>query len=86
MVTGGRYMTSGKVYEFMATGLPVVSAHEVEHDASTRARRHPLWAAAGPVEARRSPTPSPAARLAVETSDADRAAARPTSTSSRASI
>jgi glycosyltransferase involved in cell wall biosynthesis len=77
MVTGGRYMTSGKVYEFMATGLPVVSAHEVEHDATTVLARYPLWAgppsmdAAGIAEAFRA-----AARLAVETSDADRAASR----------
>jgi glycosyltransferase involved in cell wall biosynthesis len=79
MVTGGRYMTSGKVYEFMATGLPVVSAHEIEHDASTVLSDYPLWAgppamdAAGLADAFRL-----AAHKAVETSEADRAAARHT--------
>jgi hypothetical protein len=34
IATGGRYVTSGKVYEALASGLPVISAHEVEHDAS----------------------------------------------------
>ncbi|MFI7078684.1 glycosyl transferase [Micromonospora sp. NPDC049903] len=46
MVTGGRYMTSGKVYEYMATGLPVVSAHEPVHDASTLLSTYPLWTGA----------------------------------------
>ncbi|WP_247673192.1 glycosyltransferase [Micromonospora sp. C51] len=46
MVTGGKYMTSGKVYEYMATGLPVVSAHEAEHDASTLLSTYPLWTGA----------------------------------------
>ncbi|WP_247672141.1 glycosyltransferase [Micromonospora sp. M61] len=46
MVTGGRYMTSGKVYEYMATGLPVVSAHEADHDASTVLSTYPLWTGA----------------------------------------
>lgn len=46
MLVGGRYVTSGKVYEFMATGLPVVSAHEVDHDASTVLKGRPLWTGA----------------------------------------
>jgi glycosyltransferase involved in cell wall biosynthesis len=46
MVIGGRYMTSGKVYEALATGLPVMSAHEVEHDASTVMAGSPLWTGA----------------------------------------
>ncbi|MFI0796355.1 glycosyl transferase [Micromonospora rubida] len=77
MVTGGRYMTSGKVYEYMATGLPVVSAHEVEHDASTVLSEYPLWTGAVGLEAadladafRR------AAGLAVHSTDADRDKAR----------
>jgi glycosyltransferase involved in cell wall biosynthesis len=46
MVIGGRFMTSGKVYEALASGLPVMSAHEVEHDASTVMTGSPLWTGA----------------------------------------
>ncbi len=46
ILIGGRYVTSGKVYEYMATGLPVVSAHAVEHDASNVLDGHPLWTGA----------------------------------------
>jgi glycosyltransferase involved in cell wall biosynthesis len=46
LLPGGRYMSSGKVYEVMASGLPVVSAHEVEHDASVVLEGHPLWTGA----------------------------------------
>ncbi|HEV7707293.1 MAG TPA: glycosyltransferase [Asanoa sp.] len=77
IVTGGRYMTSGKVYEFMATGLPIVSAHEAEHDAATVLADYPLWAGPATVEATGiAESFRRAARLAVDTSDADRAAAR----------
>jgi hypothetical protein len=77
VVTGGRYMTSGKVYEFMATGLPIVSAHEAEHDAATVLADYPLWAGPATVEATGiAESFRRAARLAVDTSDADRAAAR----------
>lgn len=77
MLTGGRYMTSGKVYEIMATGLPVVSAHEIDHDASTVLSAYPLWA--GPTglgPERLAEGFRKAAALAVHTTDADRAAAR----------
>lgn len=47
MVIGGAYMTSGKVYECMATALPIVSVHEVEHDASTLLSGYPLWTGVG---------------------------------------
>ncbi|MFB7913388.1 glycosyltransferase [Streptomyces sp. NPDC056061] len=46
ILIGGRYVTSGKVYEYMATGLPIVSAHVVEHDASNVLDGHPLWTGA----------------------------------------
>jgi hypothetical protein len=36
-------MTSGKVYEYAATGLPIVSVHEREHDAATVLADYPLW-------------------------------------------
>jgi glycosyltransferase involved in cell wall biosynthesis len=77
MVTGGRYMTSGKVYEFMATGLPVVSAHEANHDASTVLSEYPLWT--GPVgldPERLANAFRDAAELAIRATDEDRAAAR----------
>ena len=47
MLVGGRYVTSGKVYEFAASGLPIVSAHEAEHDASEVLKDRPMWS--GPV-------------------------------------
>ena len=46
IIVGGKYVTSGKVYEYMATGLPVVSVHEREHDASDLLEGHPLWTGA----------------------------------------
>ena len=46
ILIGGRYVTSGKVYEYMATGLPIVSAHAAEHDASTVLAGYPLWTGA----------------------------------------
>ena len=46
MHVGGRYVTSGKVYEYMATGLPIVSGHATEHDASVLLGGYPLWTGA----------------------------------------
>lgn len=77
MIMGGKYMTSGKVYEYAATGLPVMSAHAVEHDATTVMTGHPLWTGAfGFDEEALAAAYSGAAKLAVEASDEDRAAAR----------
>jgi hypothetical protein len=45
-IIGGQYMTSGKVYEYLATALPIVSAHVPDHDASEVMRGYPLWAPA----------------------------------------
>ncbi|MEV0717603.1 glycosyltransferase [Asanoa sp. NPDC050611] len=77
MLVGGQYVTSGKVYEFMATGLPVLSAHDVRHDASNVLAGHPLWTGAVGLEPKRlAESFVKAARMAVEATDADRAAAR----------
>lgn len=39
----GRYVTSGKVYEYCATGLPIVSVHDPNNAASDVLREHPAW-------------------------------------------
>ncbi len=70
ILIGGRYVTSGKVYEYMATGLPIVSAHVVEHDASNVLKGHPLWTGAvGIDEEKLTESFVRAAHMAVETSD-----------------
>lgn len=77
MLVGGRFVTSGKVYEFMASGLPVLSAHDIEHDASNVLAGHPLWTGAVGLEPHRlAHSFTEAGRLAVKATDADRAAAR----------
>lgn len=42
---GGRYVTSGKVYEYVATGLPIVSAHEPDSAAGEVLADYPRWCA-----------------------------------------
>ncbi|MEU6061800.1 glycosyltransferase [Streptomyces sp. NPDC047097] len=70
ILIGGRYVTSGKVYEYMATGLPIVSAHVVEHDASNVLDGHPLWTGAPGLDvAGLTESFVRAAHMAVETSD-----------------
>lgn len=39
----GQYVTSGKVYEYLATAMPVVSVHDPGNAASTVLRDYPLW-------------------------------------------
>lgn len=77
MLAGGRFVTSGKVYEVMASGLPVLSAHEIDHDASTVLAGHPMWVPAVGLDpkllARSFVT---AAHLAVEATEEQREAAR----------
>jgi glycosyltransferase involved in cell wall biosynthesis len=77
MQVGGRYVTSGKVYEYMATGLPIVSGHSIEHDASTLLSGYPLWTgASGPDAEGISQSFRQAGRLAREATVRDRLAAR----------
>ena len=77
MVIGGRFMTSDKVYAVAASGLPVVSAHEVEHDASTVLRDNPLWTGAvGFDPALLAELFAKAARTALDATPEQRAAAR----------
>lgn len=40
---GGRFVTSGKIYELMATGLPILSAHDPELEAGNVLKNYPLW-------------------------------------------
>ncbi|MFN8156019.1 MAG: glycosyltransferase [Candidatus Nanopelagicales bacterium] len=39
----GLYVTSGKVFEYLATGMPIVSVHEPSNAASDVLRGYPLW-------------------------------------------
>lgn len=39
----GRYVTSGKVFEYAATGLPIVSVHDPGNATSDVLRDYPLW-------------------------------------------
>ncbi|WP_194422098.1 glycosyltransferase [Microbacterium abyssi] len=39
----GRYVTSGKVFEYAATGLPIASVHDPGNAASDVLRQHPAW-------------------------------------------
>ncbi|MEU6858687.1 glycosyltransferase [Glycomyces sp. NPDC046736] len=76
ILIGGRYVTSGKVYEYMATGLPIVSAHAIAHDASNVLKGHPLWTGARGLDAKAiADAFVDAAHLAVESTDAQHAAA-----------
>jgi glycosyltransferase involved in cell wall biosynthesis len=76
ILIGGRYVTSGKVYEYMATGLPIVSAHAIEHDASNVLKGHPLWTGARGIDAKAiADAFVDAAHLAVESTEAQHAEA-----------
>jgi glycosyltransferase involved in cell wall biosynthesis len=43
MLAGGRYVTSGKVYEYMAAARPIVSVHDPGSAATGLLRGYPLW-------------------------------------------
>lgn len=40
---GSKYVTSGKIFEYMAVGKPIVSVHEPGSAAEAMLRRYPLW-------------------------------------------
>lgn len=47
---GSKYVTSGKIFEYMATGKPIVSVHEPGCAAEELLRDYPLWFAPGSLE------------------------------------
>jgi hypothetical protein len=42
-LVGGRFVTSGKVFDYISTGLPVMSVHEWDHAAVEILEDYPLW-------------------------------------------
>ncbi|MCM0675563.1 glycosyltransferase [Micromonospora phytophila] len=50
-VPGAKYVTSGKVFEYMAAGKPVVSVHEPDIAASEVLKGYPLWFAGDRLDA-----------------------------------
>lgn len=76
ILIGGRYVTSGKVYEYMATGLPIVSAHSIDHDAANVLAGHPLWTGSRGIDREAMADAFvQAAHLAVESTDEQHAEA-----------
>lgn len=43
LLSTGRYVTGGKTTEYLATGLPIVSVHDMENAATDLLRDYPLW-------------------------------------------
>ncbi|MBK8077499.1 MAG: glycosyltransferase [Kineosporiaceae bacterium] len=43
VIGAGRYVTSGKVFEYIATGMPIVSVHDPINAASDVLRGYPMW-------------------------------------------
>ncbi|MGH8774626.1 MAG: glycosyl transferase [Jiangellaceae bacterium] len=43
LLPGGRYVTAGKTYEYVATGHPIMSVHSLEHGAAAVLQGYPLW-------------------------------------------
>jgi glycosyltransferase involved in cell wall biosynthesis len=50
LVGGSKYVTSGKIFEYMATGRPIVSVHESGSAAEELLRGYPLWFNPGSLE------------------------------------
>jgi glycosyltransferase involved in cell wall biosynthesis len=73
----GRYVTSGKVYEYLATGKPVVSVHDPGNAATDVLRGYPLWFPAASLAPDDVAAALVAAGAAARTADVEvRAAAR----------
>ncbi|HEX2143175.1 MAG TPA: glycosyltransferase [Glycomyces sp.] len=68
LVGGSKYVTSGKVFEYMATGKPIVSVHERGCAAEELLRDYPLWFAPESLE------PDAVAAAMAEAGDAARKA------------
>ncbi len=51
VLPGGRYVTSGKVYDYVSTGLPIMSVHGWDHAAAEILSDYPLWVRNDGVEA-----------------------------------
>ncbi len=43
LLPSGRYVTGGKTAEYLATGLPIVSVHELSNATTDMLRDYPLW-------------------------------------------
>jgi len=43
LLSSGKYVTGGKTTEYVATGLPIVSVHDMENAATDLLRDYPLW-------------------------------------------
>lgn len=43
IVGSGRFITTGKIFDYMASGLPIVSIHTAELDAARILADYPLW-------------------------------------------
>jgi hypothetical protein len=72
-LVGGRYVTSGKVYDYVSTGLPIMSAHEPEHAAAEVMADYPLWVRnAGLTVPQLADAFIETAHLAVDSTDVDR--------------
>jgi glycosyltransferase involved in cell wall biosynthesis len=77
MLGTGRYVTSGKVFEYIATGLPIVSVHDPGNAASDVLRGYPLWFPCADLEpASIAAALARAAAAAVDTDTATRARCR----------
>jgi glycosyltransferase involved in cell wall biosynthesis len=68
LVGGSKYVTSGKIFEYMATGKPIVSVHEPGSAAEELLRDYPLWFNPGSLE------PAAVAAAMAEAGDAARKA------------
>jgi hypothetical protein len=79
---GAEYVTSGKVYEYVSTGLPIMSVHAPNHAANDVLADYPLWV---PPPERWTPELAVVsfvklARIAVAATDEDRERARKSAT------